>query len=244
MRPSSMFVITIAVILAGPAAAQVGTPEGPNTAVPSVLAPRMPQSLPAPTPIVPDSGEPSVPPQSFTPTPTPVAPAPEQGTVTAVPLPPPGAPSRPAVTDSTVAGSPFVGAPISLAPPRPARPQPEPNPLSAKPAAAGAKLMVAPLASNNLPTPALSPEASPAEFLRAARGALAAGRNGEARSALEMAQTRLLHRVVDAGKEQEPSNDIAVKQISEAIGALASNDRMTCLRYIEFASQTLGSPLD
>jgi hypothetical protein len=101
-----------------------------------------------------------------------------------------------------------------------------------------------PVASTKLPTPALSPEASPADFLRAARGALAAGRNGEARSALEMAQTRLLDRVVDAGKEQIPSNNLAVKQISEAINALVSNDRMTCLRYIEFASQTIGSPLN
>jgi hypothetical protein len=74
--------------------------------------------------------------------------------------------------------------------------------------------------------------------------AVAAGRVGEARSALEMAQTRLLGRVEDAGKEQLPSDNVAVKQISEAISALVSNDRMTCLRYIEFASQTLGSPLD
>jgi hypothetical protein len=98
--------------------------------------------------------------------------------------------------------------------------------------------------SNKLPTPALSPEATSADFLRAARGALAAGRNGEARSALEMAQTRLLDRVVDAGKEQEPSHDLAVKQISEAINSLVANDRMACLHYIEFASRTLGSPLD
>jgi hypothetical protein len=95
-----------------------------------------------------------------------------------------------------------------------------------------------------LPTPALSDEASPGDFLRAARGALAAGRNGEARSALEMAQTRLLSREVDAGKESIPSKNLAVTQISEAISALAANDRMACLRYIEFASRTIGSPLD
>jgi hypothetical protein len=95
-----------------------------------------------------------------------------------------------------------------------------------------------------LPTPPLSPEASPADFLRAARGALAAGRNGEARSALEMAQTRLLDRSVDAGQESVPSQNLAVTQISRAIDALAANDRMTSMRYIEFASQTIGSPLD
>jgi hypothetical protein len=59
-----------------------------------------------------------------------------------------------------------------------------------------------------------------------------------------MAQTRLLSRVVDAGKESVPSQNLAVTQISEAINALAANDRMTCLRYIAFASQTIGSPLD
>jgi len=132
--------------------------------------------------------------------------------------------------------------PIPLAPIPLTLPPLTPAEVSAKPGATPAKSMAVPLA--NLPMPALSPEASPADFLRAARGALAAGRNGEARSALEMAQTRLLDRVVDAGKEQIPSNDLAVKQITDAITALAANDRMTCLRYIEFASQTIGSPLD
>lgn len=98
--------------------------------------------------------------------------------------------------------------------------------------------------SQRLPTPALSPEAGPADFLRAARSALLAGRAGEARSALEMAQTRLLSRVIDAGKEREPSDDLAVKQIAEALGALNANDRMNCVRFIEFASRTIGSPLN
>jgi hypothetical protein len=101
-----------------------------------------------------------------------------------------------------------------------------------------------PIVSARLPTPPLSAEASPVDFLRAARGALAAGRNGEARSALEMAQTRLLDRSVDAGTESVPSDNLAVKQITEAIDALATNDRMACLRYIEFASRTIGSPID
>ncbi len=49
---------------------------------------------------------------------------------------------------------------------------------------------------------------------------------------------------MDAGKENLPSHNLAVRQISEAINALLSNDRMTCLRYIEFASRTIGSPLE
>ncbi len=95
-----------------------------------------------------------------------------------------------------------------------------------------------------LPTPDLPPDATAIDFLRAARGAMAAGRTGEARSALEMAQTRLLSRAVDAGQERTPDDNVAVKQIAEAIAALQANDRMASLRYIEFASTTLGTPLD
>ena len=46
------------------------------------------------------------------------------------------------------------------------------------------------------------------------------------------------------GRRRYRVDNLAVTQISEAMGALAANDRMTCLRYIEFASQTIGSPLD
>ena len=126
-----------------------------------------------------------------------------------------------------------------------------PTPLALPPSATAANAgapaetsPATPMVAAKLPMPPLSPEASPADFLRAARGALAAGRNDEARSALEMAQTRLLDRSVNAGKASVPDHNLAVKQISEAINALAVNDRMACLRYIEFASQTIGSPLD
>jgi hypothetical protein len=107
-----------------------------------------------------------------------------------------------------------------------------------------AKSPAGPIVSARLPIPALSSEASPADFPRAAWRALAAGRDGEARSSLEMAQTRLLDRSRDAGKESVPSPDLAVNQISEAISALIANDRMACPRYIKFASQTIGSPLN
>jgi hypothetical protein len=151
----------------------------------------------------------------------PAVPNQEPGGVTAVPLPPPVA-------------EPPAGRSISMSPipftltPRPVSPTPA-NPAN----------IVPPLAIPPLPA-----EAAPADFLRAARGALVAGRSGEARSALEMAETRLLSRSVEAGKESDPSDNLAVKQISEAIAALTSNDRMTCLHYIEFASRTLNSPLD
>ena len=137
-----------------------------------------------------------------------------------------------------------VATPTPLTPIPLALPHSATQSAAAKPGGATAKPSATPIISAKLPEPALSSEASPADFLRAARVALATGQNGAARSALEMAQTRLLDRAVDAGKENVPSHDLAVQQISEAISALTANDRMTCLRYIEFASETIGSPLD
>ena len=275
MRPLFSFAallvaVPVGAVPVGYAEAQSAVPPDQNGSPPSLLAPRMSDAPPPPTPIMPPgNGQPPVPPGLVAAppsVPTPPA-ASDLGTVTAVPLPPPGLePVRPPVPapapgTSAATGSPAAGAPISLAPPRPPPRAAEPGTSSpaiktgakaepgtssplAKDITAGAKTALVPLESNKLPEPPLSPEASPTDFLRAARGALAAGRNGEARSALEMAQTRLLDRVVDAGTEQHPSDNAAVKQISQAIDALLANDRMACLRYIEFASRTLGAPLD
>jgi hypothetical protein len=240
-RPLLSTVMTAALLASAPyAAAQ----PAPDAAPGSVLTPVMPDRLPAPTPIEPETAAPQ--PQFAAPPP----PSPDSGGITAVPLPPPGstpppAPIAPTAIEPTapapMAPTAAVGAPVSLTPIPLALP-----PLTSPPAfpKSGAKSGPSPSIVAKLPTPALSDEASPADFLRVARGALAAGRNAEARSALEMAQTRLLDRVVDAGRESVPSNSTAVKQISEAIDALSSNDRMACLRYIEFASRTIGSPLD
>lgn len=87
----------------------------------------------------------------------------------------------------------------------------------------------------NLPTPAVGENASAAELLRAARGALAAGRTGEAQQALEMAQTRLLDRSVPLGQTDRPSDNPAVGQIAQARQALLADDRPTCMRLIEAA---------
>ncbi len=157
------------------------------------------------------------------------APAGRANPLTPIPLALP----HPAATPASLAASPGTS---------PAR-TPDQSPEQ-HPAQSSTAWPAPPLVSTRLPTPPLSAEASPADFLRAARGALAAGRNGEARAALEMAQTRLLDRSVDAGQESVPSHNLAVRQISDAITALASNDRMACLRYIEFASRTIGVPLD
>lgn len=87
----------------------------------------------------------------------------------------------------------------------------------------------------NLPSPSLGPGASAADYLRAAQSSLAAGRTGEAQQALEMAQTRLLDRSVAYGQTNEPDSNPAVRQISDALQALAANDRMRASRIIQDA---------
>lgn len=91
--------------------------------------------------------------------------------------------------------------------------------------------MIAP----NLPTPPLGPDASAADYLRAAQNSLQAGRTGEAQQALEMAQTRLLDRSVPMGQTNNPSDNPAVTQISQALKALAAHDRMQTMQLIQSA---------
>ena len=59
------------------------------------------------------------------------------------------------------------------------------------------------------------------DYLRAAQSALQAGRTGETQQALEMAQTRLLDRSVPQAQTNNPSDNPAVTQVSQALKALA-----------------------
>ncbi len=86
-----------------------------------------------------------------------------------------------------------------------------------------------------LPAPNLPENDRPSAFLRAAQGALAAGRGGEAQESLEMAQTRLLDRSVPLFQTNNPSDNPTVGQISQAMQALANNDRAGCMRLIQAA---------
>lgn len=90
----------------------------------------------------------------------------------------------------------------------------------------------------NLPPPPLADNATAGDYLRAAQGALAAGRNGEAQQALEMAQTRMLDRSVPYGQTNNPSDNPAVGQISQALQALAAGDRAQCMALIQAALTT------
>lgn len=87
----------------------------------------------------------------------------------------------------------------------------------------------------NLPSPEVGPEASAADYLRAAEYSLRAGRTGETQQALEMAQTRLLDRSVPQGQTDDPSANPAVTQIDQALHALAAGQRMQALQLIDAA---------
>jgi hypothetical protein len=85
----------------------------------------------------------------------------------------------------------------------------------------------------NLPSPAVGPNASAADYLRAAQASLQAGRTGEAQQSLEMAQTRLLDRSVPQDQTSNPSDNPAVSQISQALKALAAGDRAQTMQLIQ-----------
>ncbi len=86
-----------------------------------------------------------------------------------------------------------------------------------------------------LPSPSLPDGSRPSDYLRAAQGALAAGRTAEGENALEMAQTRMLDRSVPLGQTGNPSDNPTITQITLARQALAANDRATSLQAIQAA---------
>ena len=85
----------------------------------------------------------------------------------------------------------------------------------------------------NLPSPPVGSNANSVDYLRAAQSALQGGRTGEAQQSLEMAQTRLLDRSVVMGQTNNPSENPAVSQISQALKALAHNDRAQTMQLIQ-----------
>jgi hypothetical protein len=87
----------------------------------------------------------------------------------------------------------------------------------------------------NLPSPAIGSSANAVDYLRAAQASLRAGRTGEAQQSLEMAQTRLLDRSVPMARTNNPSDNPAVSQISQALRALASGDRQQTMDLIQSA---------
>jgi hypothetical protein len=86
-----------------------------------------------------------------------------------------------------------------------------------------------------LPSPDLGPGASPEEFLRAARAALATGQTGKAQQALEMAETRLLDRSTPLFQTNDPSHSPLIAQIGDARRALGSGDRALSMQLLDKA---------
>ena len=87
-------------------------------------------------------------------------------------------------------------------------------------------------------SPELPESARPSDYLRAAQSALVAGRTGEAREALEMAQTRMLDRSVPLGQTNDASSNPTVGQIAATRQALAVGDRAASLRLLQTAIET------
>ena len=76
-----------------------------------------------------------------------------------------------------------------------------------------------------LPTPAVGNDATPRDYVRAARDALAAGRTGEAQQSLEMAETRALDRSVTPEAANVPDPNPGVTQIRNALQVLGEGNR-------------------
>lgn len=86
-----------------------------------------------------------------------------------------------------------------------------------------------------LPEAGVGDNAATAEFLRAARVALVAGRTGQAQQSLEMAETRALDRAVPQGQTNTPSDSPTVANIREARLALGRGDRDQAIQMIDRA---------
>jgi hypothetical protein len=87
----------------------------------------------------------------------------------------------------------------------------------------------------NLPSPPVAPDSPPEAYLRAARGALAAGQTGEAQQSLEMAETRLLDRSVPYDAAGVAIHDPRLAIIEQARRALATGDRAGAIGFIDQA---------
>jgi hypothetical protein len=86
-----------------------------------------------------------------------------------------------------------------------------------------------------LPLPPLPSADPPSAFLSVARGAVQAGRTGEAQEALERAETRLLDRTLSATAVAAPDSQQAVLAIGAARRALAARDRRAAIAAIDGA---------
>ncbi len=86
-----------------------------------------------------------------------------------------------------------------------------------------------------LPSPPVSDQSSPRDFLMAAKSALQANKTGEAQEALERAETRALAGNVLATQVNDPSQQPMVQMITTARQSLAAGDKAGALATIDSA---------
>jgi hypothetical protein len=84
-----------------------------------------------------------------------------------------------------------------------------------------------------LPSVDLGPNATAVDYLHVAQSALGANQTGRAQSALENAETLLLTRSVVLGTTDDPDPHPAVRNISAALRALASNDIQDAMNLVQ-----------
>jgi hypothetical protein len=96
----------------------------------------------------------------------------------------------------------------------------------------------------NLPSPAIGDNASPRDYLLAARTALLLGRTGEAQQALEMAETRALDRSVPLFQTSTRIKEPLIGEIEQALQALSEGDRGRAVQIIETALPHADQPLE
>jgi|HubBroStandDraft_1064217.scaffolds.fasta_scaffold149642_2 hypothetical protein len=86
-----------------------------------------------------------------------------------------------------------------------------------------------------LPSPGLSVDSGPREYLRAARASLVAGHTGAAQQSLEMAETRALDGSVPLAQAGAQNGNKAVTQIRDALHALGEGKRAHAIDLIDQA---------
>jgi len=91
-----------------------------------------------------------------------------------------------------------------------------------------------------LPTPPVGENAPPRQFLMIARQALQRGRTGEAQEAMERAESRLLDRVVDPARADQPATGPLITQIRNAREALGHNDVPSAIRILDGVLPQMG----
>jgi hypothetical protein len=86
-----------------------------------------------------------------------------------------------------------------------------------------------------LPPSLAGQNATPQDYLRAAKASLAAGQTGATQQSLEMAETRALDRAVPVGQTDDPGTNKLIADIRNARDALAAGDTQHKMQMIDQA---------